>query len=116
MSRPCEHTEIVENCICCATYVKFPRHRHFWDTGERLPPDPTVPIAKPVPKEKIKRMCNKLGERLEELLTCPTGWRCNHVCTSTDPAVIAHLNGIMVARPSHDCQECPGHPDYKPDA
>lgn len=115
MPRPCNHTEIVENCKCCELYVKFRRHRHFWDTGERLPPDPSEPLPAALPAQKIKRLCPSIGKQLEVLATCPSGWRCLHECNSNDPRAIKHLSGIMQTRPSVDCQECECHPDYKPD-
>lgn len=53
--------------------------------------------------------CTSLGQRLEHLPGCISGFGCKHECNSFDPNVIAHLGGIMTATPSVDCQDCPGY-------
>lgn len=92
--RPCTCEK--PDCIACNLYRTSPKHRHFWDTGEQLPPErPSV--------------CSLLSERVEFRAGCDSGWMCRHTCTSTDPAVAEHLGGVMEAVPGSDCQTCNGY-------
>ena len=52
--------------------------------------------------------CVSLGTREEHRAGCG-GWNCLHACTSTDPAAIAHLGGVMTSAPGGDCQTCDGY-------
>jgi hypothetical protein len=70
-------------------------------TGEIVRPDPSW-------------RCGFLGRRIEFLPGCQGGFGCLHECGFIlNPDVVAHLSGIMVARPSVDCKDCPGNTRIK---
>lgn len=56
--------------------------------------------------------CQHLGDRLEVLAGCASGYGCRHDCRNADPAVLdAHLGGNPVMIPANDCGPgvCPGY-------
>ena len=115
-----EHVTIIRSDLS-ETYLHRPiewRHlvrEHYQRQRTNEPTAPVVPSnaepvkARKIPLSPLRSFCRHLGERIEFLAGCQSGFNCKWKCASAKPEVVAHLSGVMEVVPGRDdCQECPG--------
>lgn len=100
------HTGARPGLACRLCWLRANREEYAARFGIYTPPDGTVQVAVPIATIRVAQ-CRFIGKRLEEKAGCNSGWRCRHVCGSSDQKAVSHLSGIMEAVPAVDCQECP---------